>query len=144
MTDPKNSPEAPSLAELLASMAEMREALAASEERANAATAAAAAAAATVRESGARQWAGNVPVPEAMADMDRWAARVYPEVYAALGVEVGNREVIRLITVASKAYGYVQKERSVYGAGKVPGPAAKLAETGARFPKPAADAAPSA
>jgi hypothetical protein len=129
------------MAELLQSMKEMREALAASEARAADAAAAAvlAAAASSQRESGARQWAGNVPVPEAMADTDRWIARVYPEIYAALGVETGNREVIRLITVASKAYGYVQKERSVYGGGKVPGPQAKPSESLARFPQ--ADAA---
>jgi guanyl-specific ribonuclease Sa len=111
----------PTMAEVLAALAETRAALAASEARATAAESA-------KRETGARQWAGNVPVPEAMADTDRWIARVYPEIYAALGIETGNREVIRLITVASKAYGYVQADRRTYGGGNVPGPVPADAE----------------
>jgi uncharacterized protein YcbX len=116
MTEKTNAPAEPSMADVLAALAETRAALAAANDRATAAESA-------KRETGARQWAGNVPVPEAMADTDRWVARVYPEIYAALGVETGNREVIRLITVASKAYGYVQAERRAHGAGNVPGPA---------------------
>jgi hypothetical protein len=113
---PAGATTEPTMADVLAALAETRAALAASEARAVAAESGR-------RETGARQWAGNVPVPDAMADTDRWMARVYPETYAALGVSVGNREVIRLITVASKAYGYVQAERRTHGAGNVPGPA---------------------
>jgi len=55
------------------------------------------------RVTGHRQWAAK-PIPSAMAYFTRWIAREFPE----LDIDPEDDVNQRLVTIASKAYGYFQ------------------------------------
>jgi len=57
----------------------------------------------TKRVTGAQQWAAK-PIPRAMVQFTQWIAREYP----GLEIDPSDDATMRIVMIASKAYGYFQ------------------------------------